>query len=247
MIKKNCHKLSKILSLVLISTAISRAAIANENEEYYFPTGVHEGGGVRGNSTGCAADAKNPVPITSQNSQDLTTSDSLELLFQVPDVIHASTLEVMLLDQNNQVVYQNEFDPGYQPGIVGVNVTDNSNSNALKIGSSYHWYLIQECDGIDTPNIVADGSLKRIKLEQELAEKLANASQLEKVKLYQSANIWHEAIANLAQLKCNNLVNSENNQQLMEIKNLNDILNLSSQSFDSYCSNNFALESNVMQ
>jgi hypothetical protein len=89
---------------------------------------------------------------------------------------------------------------------------------------------------------VADGSIQRIKLEPDLANKLENAVQLEKVKLFQSANIWYDAIANLSQLKCNVAVETKAAQGLIQLENINDNLNLFSQSLDSYCRNNVETE-----
>ncbi len=236
-------KLSSIFSLALLLViAMSSFVLANEDDDYNFPTGNHEGGGVRGQVTGCEAQASNPVSLAPKDTQALTVSDSPELLFYVPDVTQASTLEILLLDQDNEVVYRDEFAPGDKPGIISVNLVDNSNSDALKINSLYHWYLVQACGGIDTPNIVADGSIQRIKLEPDLANKLENAAQLEKVKLFQSANIWYDAIANLSQLKCNSAVETKATQGLIQLENINDNFKLFSQSLASYCLNNVETE-----
>jgi hypothetical protein len=40
---------------------------------------------------------------------------------------------------------EDEFAPGDKPGIISVNLVDNSNSDVLKINSLYHWYLVQAC------------------------------------------------------------------------------------------------------
>lgn len=143
-------------------------------------------------------------------------------------------------------MYQNEFDPGYKPGLVSVHLTDNNNSNVLKINDLYHWYLVQECDDVSTPKIVADGSLQRIELNLNLASKLKNASPLEKVKLYREANIGHDAIANLANLKCNIADQSMIAEQLMQLDNLNDNTNLFSQ-FLNICPSASETDSIVIQ
>ena len=247
MIKPNFLNLASILSLsLLLSSAISSSAIANETDYSNFPTGRHEGGGTRGKVNSCAIEAKNPIPLTSEDNNTLTVSDSPELFFHVPDVIQASTLNIVLLNQNDEVVYQNEFEPGDKPGLVSVHLTDNSNSNVLKVDDLYHWYLVQECDDVSTPKIVANGSLQRIELNLDLASKLKNASPLEKVKLYREANIWHEAIANLANLKCNIADQSMIAEQLIQIDNLNDNTNLLSQ-FSNICPSASEAESIVMQ
>lgn len=248
MIKTDLIKLFGTLSLaLLLGVAMSSSVVANDDEYYNFPTGNHEGGGVRGQATSCTAEAENPVPLTPKNSEIFTVSESPELLFHVPDVVQASTLEIVLLNRDDEIVYRDRFESGYKPGIVSINLVDRRNNNALKIDNSYHWYLVQECEGLTTPNIVADGSLERIELDRNLADKLENASQLEKVKLYQAESIWYEAIANLAQLKCNVATETKAAQKWMDVENINNVPNLSSQFLDNYCKKDLEAQSIVMQ
>ena len=241
------QKLSKTFSLTLLfAPVVSSVAVAQGEDYDNFPTGDHEGGGVRGALISCATNANYPVALVPEAATTLTTSPSPTLLFDVPDVVQASTLEVVLRDRDNRVVYQNELETGYQPGIIGLNLFDESNFNALKVNNSYHWYLIQECENIAEPNIVANGSLQRVELDGELAQKIDNASGLEKVKLYQEANIWHEAIANLANMKCNSKAEGVVSQKWID-EEFSNLLNLSNRSFQSYCLNNLESEPLVMQ
>lgn len=194
-------KFRQIFSLALLfASAMSSAAVAEGDDYYNFPTGDHEGGGVRGTSMTCNTNVNYPVPLVPQ-AETLTTSPSPTLFFDLPDVVQASTLEVVLLDSKDRVVYQNGLESD-RSGIVGLNLFDESNSNALKVNSPYHWYLIQECGNNPEPNIVASGSLQRVKLNRKVVRQIDNASGLEKVKLYKQAGIWHEAIASLADLQC---------------------------------------------
>ncbi|MEO1671946.1 MAG: DUF928 domain-containing protein [Cyanobacteria bacterium J06631_2] len=248
MIKSNYLKLCSSVSFTLLLGAVASPVFASGDEYYDFPTGEHEGGGVRGKGIGCVAlKTENPQPFVPQEVQALTISPAPELLFYVPDVDQASTLDLLLLNQENRVVSRTEFQPGYKPGIVSLNLVDESNNNVLQLNSSYSWYLIQECAGAKIPKVVADGSLKRIELESSFAAKLQNAPLAEKIKLYQSANIWHEAIANLAQLKCNITPDSFTAQKLVEIEQSNQSADLFTQSLDTYCSGNFKAESMAVQ
>ena len=231
------QKLCQIFSLTLLFTpAMSLAAEAQGEDYYNFPTGDHEGGGVRGTLTSCATNANYPVALVPEAAKTLTTSPSPTLLFDVPDVIQASSLEIVLRDPDNRIVYQNGLETGYQPGIIGLNLSDESNSNALKVNNSYHWYLIQECENSAEPKIVASGSLQRVELDGELVKKINNASGIEKVKLYQEADIWHEAIANMANMKCDSEAEAVSAKLLDE--EFTSVLNLSNRSFQTYCLNN---------
>ena len=125
MIKTDLIKLFGTLSLaLLLGVAMSSSVVANDDEYYNFPTGNHEGGGVRGQATSCTAEAENPVPLTPKNSEIFTVSESPELLFHVPDVVQASTLEIVLLNRDDEIVYRDRFESGYKPGIVSINLVD---------------------------------------------------------------------------------------------------------------------------
>lgn len=238
------QKLCQIFSLTILFAPIMSVTAGEEGEDYYhFPTGDHEGGGVRGTLTSCATNANYPVPLVPEDAKTLTASPSPILFFEVPDAAQASTLELVLLDGDNQVIYQNELPTSDRSGIVGLNLFDETNSKALQVNNSYHWYLIQQCGA--EPNIVANGSLQRVELDNKLTKKINNAFGLEKVKLYQQANIWHEAIADLANLKCNLKANSRFQQAIDEA--FTNISNLSSQDFQSYCLNNSKSDPLVMQ
>ena len=240
-------KFRQIFSLAILSASAMTSAAVAEGDYYKFPTGDHEGGGVRGTSLTCTTSANYPVPLVPQNAETLlTTSPSPTLFFNVPDVVQASSLEVVLLDRQDRVVYQNGLETGYQPGIIGLNLFDESNSDALKVNDLYHWYLIQECGNDLEPNIVASGSLQRVKLDRKVARQIDNASGLEKLKLYRQAGIWHEAIANLADLKCDSDVQGLVSQQWLETEFTN-VSSIENQDFQSYCLNDSKLDPLAMQ
>ena len=239
MFKINYLKLCRAFSLpLLLTTAISSSTVAHDDNLDLFPTGEHEGGGTRGKAVGCALKADNPTSLIPQNTRVLTVSDSPELFFYVPDVVEASALELVLLDEDDLIVYRDEFNPGYKPGIVSIDLVDRSNSDTLEVDRLYHWYLVKDCDEMPTPKIVANGSLQRIKLERVLASRLENASTIEQVKLYQEADIWHEAIANLARLQCDLTAEKFISQAKIDNEKIEDYARLLVQSEENYCDNN---------
>lgn len=241
------QKFCQIFGFTLSLASVMPLAAIAEGEDYYnFPTGNQEGGGVRGTLISCASNVNYAVPLVPETAKTLTTSPSPTLFFNVPDVLEASTLEVVLRDRDNRVVYQNGLETGYQPGIIGLSLYDESNSNALKVNNLYDWYLIQECEDSAEPNIVANGSLQRVELDDELTQKINSASGIEKVKLYQKANIWHEAIANLAEFKCDSKAESFVSQEWID-ETFTNILNLSNQDFQSYCFNSSKSDPLAMQ
>ena len=237
MFKIDRLKVFSILSLSLLSTSvISSSALADNDNLDLFPTGEHEGGGTRGSTASCAVEVEaEPVSLIPKNTRVLTVSSSPQLLFHVPDVVAASALDLILLDEDNQVVYQDEFVPGYKPGIASVNLVDQTNFDTLKIDRLYHWYLVRDCEDIPTPKIVTNGSLQRIELDSALAKQLKDASTNERIKLYQEADIWHEAIANLAQLQCNLSADKFSDRLKMQSEDLNNYAQLLAQSDKNYC------------
>ncbi len=241
-------KLYKILSLTLLFSSIMSNAIAQETDYNSFPTGEQEGGGVRGKVNNCSSYTAYPVPLISQDSQTLTTSATPKLFFDVSNTRQDVNLDFLLLNQNDEIVYQDSLNADHKSGLISLNVSDESNSNSLKINDIYHWYMVQKCENTDTPKIVANGSLKRIKLEDKLIKKLATASLVEKINIYQEANVWSEALENLTQLKCSASNASITDKQ---IEPVTSIANISVESFNNslatYCAANLEAKSIVMK
>ncbi len=241
-------KLYKILSLTLLFSSVMSNAIAQESDYNSFPTGEQEGGGVRGKVNNCSSYTAYPIPLIPQNSQTLTTSETPKLFFDVSDVQQDIDLDFLLLNQNDEIVYQNLLKADHKSGLISLNVSDQSNSDSLKINDTYHWYMVQNCENTDTPKVVANGSLKRIELEEKLVKKLAGASLVEKINIYQEANIWYETLDNLTQLKCSASNASITDTQIEPVIN---IANISVESFNNslatYCAANLEAQSIVMK
>lgn len=235
--KTNYLKQCKILAIAwLFSTAMSNTVMASEEEFADFPTGEHEGGGVRGEVTSCTK-AQTPIPLAPKETHALTISAIPELLFYVPDEIRASTLKIVLLDRDNQIVFQNKFNSNYKPGIVSIKLFDSNDSDGLEIGNSYYWYLVQDCEDVSTPDIVASGLLERVKLDRNLAEQLKNATKLERLNLLQEANIGHDAITTLAQIRCDYAEESLIYRQWLQPESADTMTKILTQNSDGYCPN----------
>ena len=241
-------KLYKILSLTLLLSLVASNAIAQESDYHGFPTGEQEGGGVRGKVNNCSSYTSYPIPLIPQNSQTLTTSATPKLFFDAANVQQAVALDFLLLNQNDEIVYQDLVEADNKSGLISLNVSDESNSDSLKIDDIYHWYMVQQCENTDTPKIVANGSLKRIKLEDKLAKKLTKASLIEKINIYQEANVWYEALENLTQLKCSTSNSSITDKQIEQISSMtNTSIESFNSSLDSYCAASLEAQSIVMK
>lgn len=239
MIKTSSANFCSIICLAFLCAAMtSSTAIANGNDYHNFPTGEHEGGGVRGKGIGCVAvNAANPQALVPRDREVMTVAATPELLFYVPDVDQASTLEVRLTNRDRQIVSQTEFLPGDRAGIVSINLLDSTNNNALELDRTYSWSLIQECAGVKVPKVVASGSVTRIELESSFAQQLDLATPEAQVALYQEANLWHEAIASLARLKCDNFAQEINHQSAENFGSTVEYDKLLASSLNTYCTN----------
>lgn len=230
--KTKFFKLCQILSVTFLFSSSISSVFAEETDFYNFPTGEQEGGGVRGEANSCSDDVSYPIPIVPQDTKTLTASASPKLFFDASNTQPAIILDLILLNQDDQIVYQDMLKTNENSGLIGLDLFDRYNSNELKINHDYHWYLVQQCDNLNDPKIVANGALERIQLEERLTQKIAAASTTDKISIYQEANIWHEAIDSLTQLKCNTFNTEEIREQLTPKTNFTD---LSAKSLDNYC------------
>jgi len=104
--KGNFLKLCEVFSLALILSSTVSNVIAEESNFHNFPTGEQEGGGVRSAEASCNANAAYPIPLIPQNYQTVTASASPLLLFDASKVDNPVALDFLMLDQNDEIVYQ---------------------------------------------------------------------------------------------------------------------------------------------
>ena len=241
-------KSGKILCLTMLFSSTISNVVAHEKDYNNFPTGQQEGGGVRGQVVSCTSDVSYPVPLVPQDTQTLTTLASPKLFFDASNVERTIALDFLLLDRDDEIVYQNVLKSDRQSGLISLDLVDRYNSNELKTNHSYHWYLVQKCGDRSNPKIVANGSLRRIELDKKLAVKINKASAIDRIGIYQEANVWHEKLEYIAQLKCSDSNTNLLDRQLARVSNLTDISpKLSTKSLSNYCATNLQAESMVMK
>ena len=150
---------------------------------------------------------KNQQPLTAiipKNYLGITAVASPTLFFYVPQIEQPQEVEVefVLRDPNDKLVYETTFTLTGNAGIISLVLPDSKELNLLKINQDYHWYFSTICNPQDrSKDIVVEGLIRRVKLDPVLADKLAQATQIERVRLYLEANLWHDALTALAELK----------------------------------------------
>lgn len=131
-----------------------------------------------------------------------TAAERPSFWFYVPYTFTpAHPVEFSLRDEAGKDLYQAKLEASQTaPGVVGFELP--STAPALEVGKRYHWYFSVNCNS--EASVVVAGLVERVALNPSLLPQLEQATQTEKFALYQKADLWHEAIATLAQLRRQN-------------------------------------------
>ena len=235
-------KLINVLTVCLtLLTSGMTSAIASEAESRGFPTGEREGGGARGEArSDCYSEQQTPIPLVPRNSAGLTSAASPTLLFYVPQSEQPQALKFVLFNDNDEIVYQETFNAD-KARIVNLSLPGATTAKTLAVGQPYRWYLVKNCNSGYLPKVVDGGTIRRVQLDQTLESQLSQADPLERVKLYQEANIWYEALRDLAELRCARPHSSVVAAKWTELLNSAGLDEVSQESIVPYCSEQVGL------
>ncbi len=166
------------------------------------------GGGTRGNLK-CAQDAELPepnppltplMPLLAPNvgAVGLTVSENPEFFVYVPQT-SATEAEFILMDEENNEVYQTNLSLSGEPGIVSVSLPEDR--PPLEIGKNYRWFFAVMCDPEDrSRDLVVGGWTQRGELEADLAAQLEKTTRAgDRSFIYAQNGIWHDALSILAE------------------------------------------------
>jgi hypothetical protein len=147
-----------------------------------------------------------PIPSTEVKSfVGLTTQEFPTLWFHIPELPNdVEMLELMLQDEQNvDVIDQPIAIPvSESSGVYGINL--EVSGVPLELNKAYHWYLTIICDA-ERPsrNPSIDAWVERVSPTQAIQSQLSStADERERVELYINDGIWHDALTQLAQLRC---------------------------------------------
>ncbi|GFE67508.1 DUF928 domain-containing protein [Chroococcus sp. FPU101] len=146
------------------------------------------------------------LPLIALVSEGLaqTTQTLPSLWFYLPPIPNSDqiVLEFVLRDQEDQLVYEATFKPTHQGEMTSFQLTQSQTFKGLVEGKAYHWYLsvIHKAQDRSHDDVV-EGWLQRVPLNPSVAQQLKQATPIEKVRIYQQAELWPEAIATMASLK----------------------------------------------
>lgn len=161
--------------------------------------GRRVGGGTRG---ACSFDKQQLTALIPKNNLALTVAANPQLFFYFPQTRDARVVELVLLDDAENEIYVKTFKTTGKAGIVSFNLLDSAPLKALPIGKKYHWYLSIICNDLDRADDVAvDGWIQRVQLDSRLDRRIAKVAPQQRPATYAAANIWQEALSELAQLR----------------------------------------------
>lgn len=185
--------------ILTFSCGFSEQVLARKPSREGLP-GRRVGGGTRGGN--CPASTQKLTALVPKSNLGLTVSPYPTFFFYIPQTISSQTIEFVLLDDNEHQVYQKTFISTGASGIINLRLPAKSGLQPLATGKNYHWYLSIVCNPANrVEDVFVEGWIQRVELNPVLAIKLQNSSLQERTKLYISANIWHEALVTLAQLR----------------------------------------------
>ena len=200
----NCGKGLSMLALALLFSlppgSLPRAAHAgnsNSSDRAGLPS-RRESAGTRGACT------KNQtvIALMPEDSTALTLTASPTFFVHVPQTDRSQAVEFVLRDPNDALVYQTTFTTTGHAGIISVSLPDLAKSKGLKSNQDYHWYFSLICNPqYRAQDVVVEGTLRHVETEPTLAKEARSLAPLGRIEFYQRANLWHDALAGLADLK----------------------------------------------
>ena len=191
-----------ILNLALGSfPEVSRA---NETESsssnYGMPTHRRDGGS-RGDDNNCIAENRNLVALIPENTVAVTASASPQLFFYVPKTNKQQTLEFVLRDERDRLIYE-AFLTTEGQGIISVEIPNDVESNLLQANQNYHWYLSMICNPQQrSRDLVVEGWMRQAAIDPAIETQLESLNVVEKADLYHEQGFWHDALSILVEEK----------------------------------------------
>jgi hypothetical protein len=195
---------SKLAATLTLATLIGigglpLAAIAFEPGNVGLP-GRREGGGTRGN---CLPGQAPLVALMPDTNFGLTTSEFPTLFWYVPPQ-SVQTAEFILLDAEDNEVYETRIALPDSGGVIGLSLPAVNGSSPLAVDENYHWYFSLVCNPDDrSADIFTEGWIRRIEADETLSSQLAAVEEGNRFQVYVDSGIWYDALAALAEQRLN--------------------------------------------
>lgn len=206
-----------------------------EAKEYKPPSGIGsprrtEPAGTRGPVDICPVNGKALKALVPSNNFGVTVAAYPTFFVYMPAPSSGTTLpvEFVLEDMEGNPIYKTKFETSGKSGIITLNLPTQVGLAPLEVGRDYQWSFSVICQSNErSKDLVVEGWVRRVELDPILATQLAQASPEQQVDLYSEAEIWHDALANLVELRRNKPGDSTVANQwvkLLSAANLSDLI-----------------------
>jgi hypothetical protein len=187
----------------VISKDSPKNLIATENHQTRTSEGLpthRRDGGSRSNGS-CLAGDRDLVALIPDKIVGMTASISPKLFFYVPETTEPKTLEFVLRNEDDKLVYETFLAHNGRSGIVDLEIPATIGSS-LNSKPNYHWYLSMICNPQQrSRDIVVEGWMQRVKIDSQIRQQLTKANTLQQVAIYQRQGLWYDALSILATSK----------------------------------------------
>ncbi|NRB09773.1 MAG: DUF928 domain-containing protein [Richelia sp.] len=163
---------------------------------------------IGGASRGCSAENSGKLmALVPEKNLTLTKSGHPNFWFYLSQnstnkKLQSTSVEFVLLDDQNNVVYEKTWKTNVSKGIMNVKLPESNFLQPLAAGKKYQWFISLICNPKNRAyDIVVDGWIKRVEINSALAQKLELASPFQSVSIYTQAGLWQDAITALAQIR----------------------------------------------
>ncbi|VEP14662.1 conserved hypothetical protein [Hyella patelloides LEGE 07179] len=153
-------------------------------------------GGTRGNS--CVASSQEFMALVPDTAVNHTASLNPKLYFHVPKTEDSQTIEFVLRDRSDRLVYETIIETKGESGIMSVEIplAINNQAKSLESSADYRWYLSHICNPEKrSQDLVLEGWIKHQELSKITQEKLATLTPAEQAQFYQQKGLWYDALA----------------------------------------------------
>jgi hypothetical protein len=184
-----------------------------ETKEYQPPGDIGAptrvlGGGTRSSGSSCPIVGKPLKALIPSNGFGVTVAAYPTFFVYMPALsLQTSPLvQFVLEDKQGNNIYTSTFKTSGTPGIMTISLPSQGGLSPMEVGKDYKWYFSLMCQPDErSQDITVEGWVRRVEPSPVLKTQLMQASLQQQVELYAESEIWHDALATLAQLRRNNL------------------------------------------
>ena len=190
-----------MLNIILVSLAAPASAeitAQNDSSDYGLPTHRRDGGSRGGNDT-CVRDSSSSlVALIPEETVGINASASPKLFFYVPKVKEQKTLEFVLRNEQDELIYE-AFLTTEGEGIISIDVPADVQASLDKKEQNYHWYLSMICNSKQrSRDIVVEGWMRQSAVDVAIKKELDNIDSVAQAELYHEQGFWFDALSVLA-------------------------------------------------